>query len=146
MVIVELAIDPRFTLTFDGLALREKSGPAETWTVILMVCVRSPLTPVTLTVKIPLVEPVIVRVELPEPPVTMFGVKLDERLGSEALAESVTVAEKPDRDEIVMVDWLDPPVLKLILFGFAEIEKSWTVRLTITECEREPLVPVTFTA
>lgn len=107
--------------------------------------VRSPLTPVTLTVNIPLVEPDTVKVELPDPPVILFGAKINERLGS-ALAESVTVAENPDNDAIVMVDLLDPPVLKLIAVGFAEIVKSCTVRLTITECERGPLVPVTFTA
>lgn len=105
-----------------------------------------PLTPVTLTVNMPFVEPDIVKVEPPDPPVMLFEVNIHERLGSEALAESVTVAENPDNDAIVMVDLLDPFVLKLILVGFAEIAKSCTVRLTITECERGPLVPVTFTA
>jgi hypothetical protein len=43
---------------------------------------------------------------------------------------------------------LDDPWPKVKEFGFAEIVKSaggFTETLTLTECDREPLVPVTLT-
>jgi hypothetical protein len=84
-------------------------------------------------VNIPAVEPDTVRMELPEPPVTLFWLKISERFGSEALAERATVEENPSIGVMVIVDLLEPPVSKLMLVGFAEIAKSWTVRLTMTE-------------
>jgi hypothetical protein len=84
-------------------------------------------------VNIPAVGPDTVSTELPEPATTLFWLKITVRLGSEALAERETVEENPNIGVIVIVDLPELPVSKLMLVGFAEIAKSWTVRLTTTE-------------
>ena len=45
----------------------------------------------------------------------------------------------------VMVDVADEPELAAMLVALAAIVKSVTVKVTVAECVREPLVPVTVT-
>ena len=44
----------------------------------------------------------------------------------------------------VRVEVPDPPMVKAMLAGLGEMAKSCSVMETIAECERAPLVPVTF--
>ena len=70
-VIVEVAAAPTRTLAVVGLAVTEKSGTATLY-VTVELCDRVPVTPVTVTVKLPLVEAVHESVEPPEL-VTLVG-------------------------------------------------------------------------
>ena len=80
------------------------------WSVIVVECVRPPLTPVTVTVKVPVGVcpplPVNVRVDVPVPPdatVTPVGLKLALTPVGSVPVESETVPLKPFNDVIVMV-------------------------------------------
>jgi len=89
-------------------------------------------------------------VEVPEPPVMLVGVKLQVRpvLGEIELVRS-TVPVSPFRGATVIVEVPELPSAKVTLVGLAEIVKSGggavTVKMTSTECDSVPLVPVTVT-
>jgi hypothetical protein len=70
-VIVEDAAMPTRTLAVVGLAVTEKSGTATLYVTVAL-CDRVPVTPVTVTVKLPLVDAVHESVEPPEL-VTLVG-------------------------------------------------------------------------
>jgi hypothetical protein len=133
---VEVACWP--TLTAAGeVVVRVKS-----WTTYVTVAEwdNESLVPVTPTSNVPADANVQERVELPEP-VTVFGEILHEVL----LVPRLTPRAKPLTGVTVIVEVAVAPVLTVMLVGFAEIVKSWTTNVTITEWNREPLVPVTDT-
>jgi hypothetical protein len=105
-----------------------------------------PLVPVTVTVKVPLVGELHESVELPDPPVTLVGVRVQVRppVGNTA-AVSATVPVNPLTGAMVIVEvpaWL---TLTATLVGAAVIVKSVTVTVTVAEWDSVPLVPVTVT-
>lgn len=52
---------------------------------------------------------------------------------------------KPFTLDIVIVDVPVTPGLRVSLFGLAVKKRSWTVKMTVVEWERDPLVLVTVT-
>jgi len=103
-----------------------------------------PDVPVTVTVTLPVEVKVQDSVELPDPPVTLVGVRVHALL-SETIATSLL---NPLRGETLIVDVPADPTTTVTLAGVAVIEKSGvrvTVYATVAEWEREPLVPVTVT-
>src|SRR6266550_1714869 len=105
----------------------------------------APFVPVTVTAKLPLVVAVHERVEVPEP-VTLVGVRVQVMPVAGLLVEvKLTTPANPLTAVMVIVEvpaWL---TLTVTLVGLAAIVKSWTVKATVAECERLPLVPVTVT-
>jgi hypothetical protein len=104
--------------------------------------------PVTVTVKVPLTVELQDRVEVPDPPVTLVGVRVQVKppvtTGS-MLAVRATVPVKPLTGAIVIVEvpaWL---TLTGTLVGLAVMVKSVTVTVTVAAWDSVPLVPVTVT-
>ena len=56
-----------------------------------------------------------------------------------------TTPANPSSAVTVIVEVPKTPARTVTLVGPAAIVKSWTVKVTVAECERLPLVPVTFT-
>ena len=84
------------------------------------------------------------RVELPDPPVTVVGVRVHALL-SEISATSLV---NPFRGDTAIVEVPADPTTTVTLEGVAVIEKSAArvaVYATPVECDREPLVPATVT-
>ena len=130
-VIVDVPAAPARTATLVGLAVTEKSGTLPTVTVTVVEWLSDPLVPVTVTVKVLAVEPVQLRVEVPDP-VTLVGVNVQVRPAGEILDVRATTPLKPLTAATVIVDVPEPPTVKLMLVGLAEIVKSWTVTVTVT--------------
>lgn len=84
--------------------------------------------------------------EVPEPP-KMLVVLREQVRPSDGLTERprVTAPLKPFIGAIVILDVPVAPARTVILVGLAVIVKSITVKVTVAECERLPLVPVTVT-
>ncbi len=100
--------------------------------------------PVTVTVTLPVAVKVQDSVELPDPPVTVVGVRVHALL-SEISATSLV---NPFRGDTAMVEVPAVPTTTVTLEGVAVIEKSAArvaVYATLAECDSEPLVPVTVT-
>ena len=72
--IVDVPVVPALTITLVGLAATEKSGTATLYVTVAL-CDRVPVMPVTVTVKLPLVDAVQESVEPPEP-VTLVGARV----------------------------------------------------------------------
>ena len=116
-------------------------------TVTVAECEREPLVPVTLTVYVPTgVEDLVetVRISVAEPPgesVTLG--ELSETVGpllttGDMTADKLTVPWKGPRLEKVMVADAEFPFLTVKLAGLAEILKSTTFTITVTECRSRP--------
>jgi len=91
-----------------------------------------PLVPVTVTVTVPVPVNVHDRVEVPEPPVTVAGVRVQTVL-SEVRA---TLPAKPLRGLMVIVEVPAELTVTLTLLGLAAIAKSgalFTVYATVVE-------------
>ena len=99
---------------------------------------RLPLVPVTPTWMVGPLANVHESVALPEP-VTLVGETLHDVL----FVVRLTTPAKPLRPVMVIVDVPALPGVTLTVVGLAAIVKSWTTKVTVTECERLPLVPVT---
>jgi hypothetical protein len=122
-VIVELAAVPTLTLAVVGLAVTEKSGTATLY-VTVAACDRVPVTPVTVTVKLPLVDAVQESAEPPEP-VTLVGASVQTMPVAGLLWEvKLTVPAKPLAAATVIVDVPNWLTLTGTLVGLAEIVKS----------------------
>ncbi len=67
------------------------------------------------------------------------------RPAGETVAVRATVPVKPFTGATVMVEVAAVPALTLALVGLAVTVKSWTVKVTMAEWDRIPLVPVTVT-
>ena len=63
-------------------------------------------------------------VEVPDPPVMLFGVSVQDRLVEFVLAPSVIVLENPLTGVTVIVEIPAEPAFTLAVAGFAEIVKS----------------------
>lgn len=122
-VIEDVPAVPATTVTPVGLAFTEKSGTAMLYTMAAP-WVRVPLTPVTVTAKLPLVVALQESVEAPEP-IILVGVRVQPMPVAGLLAKlKLTTPVNPLTDVTVMVDvpaWL---TLTATLVGFAEIVKS----------------------
>jgi len=95
---------------------------------------------VTPTWTVPAAAKVHDRVELPEP-VTLVGDTVHDVL----LVVRLTTPAKPFTAVIVIVEVPEEPAFTVTLVGDAVIVKSWTTNVTVTEWDRDPLVPVTNT-
>lgn len=92
-------------------------------------------------------------VELPAPfdaTVTDVGLRLVMGPEEDTLTDRLIVPENPPRLVSEIVEVPDEPCAIFSEDGFADIEKLGfggcvTVIVTLVECEREPLVPVTVT-
>ena len=129
-VIVEVPADPTDTVTVIGLAEIVKSGRAVTVKSTDAECERLPLVPVTVTVTLPADVKVHDRVEEPEPPVTVAGVRVQAALS----ADRATSLVNPFRGEMVMVEVPAELTTTVTAVGLAEMLKSGaavTVKLTV---------------
>jgi hypothetical protein len=61
------------------------------------------------------------------------------------LVAKPTMPVKPFSGVTVTVDVPALPALTVTLVGMTLIEKSWTVNVTVAECDKPPLVPVAVT-
>lgn len=122
-VIVEVPGVPALTITLVGLAVTEKSGTATLYVTVAL-CDRVPLMPVTVTVKLPLVDAVQESVEPPEP-VTLGGAIVQLMPIAGLLREvMLTTPVKPLTAATVIVDAPDWLTLTGTLVGLANIVKS----------------------
>lgn len=107
------------------------------------------LIPVTVTVKVPAVDPEQDSVEVPEVTVllstTLVGFNEQVRPEGETEDDNVTVPAKPFWPDTVIVEVAEPPATKLIVVGLARRLKSRTLTVTVAVRVRSPLVPVTVT-
>jgi hypothetical protein len=78
------------------------------------------------------------RLALPDP-VTVAGVRVQAVL----FEDKWTTAPNPFRPVTVIVDVPAEPALTATEVGLAAIEKSWEVKVIVTLCESDPLVPAT---
>jgi hypothetical protein len=104
IVIATLAEEPTVKITLVGLAEIVKSGEGVTLKVTTAECTREPLAPVTDAVKVPLMEELQDKVDVPEPPVRLVEESVHDRLAELVVTERLTVPEKPFRDEIVIME------------------------------------------
>src|SRR5215469_537339 len=111
-------------------------------------CLRLPLVPVMVNVRVPLVAllpTLTVRVEEPDP-LTEPGLKLVVTREPCPLALRLTVPVNPFTAPIVIVDVPLVPLVNVMLAGESEMVKSGvgalTVSVTVVVCVSEPEVPV----
>lgn len=83
---------------------------------------------------------------VPEPPVRLVGVteQVSPVVGK-TLVVSATVSVKPLTGVTVIVEVDETPGVVVVIVGLANIWKSTTCTKRVTECDSEPLVPVTVT-
>ena len=78
--------------------------------------------------------------------VTLVGVRLQVKPVAGLTFElRLTSPLKPCRAFIEMVELPETPAETVTVVGLADIVKSWTVYVTVAECNRLPLVPVIVT-
>jgi hypothetical protein len=137
IVIVEVPVPPALTVKLVGLAVTVKS-----WTMYVTVTEwdNEALVPVTPTWNVPADANVHERMELPE-----LGTLLGEMLHEVLLVPRPTTPAKPLTGVTIIVELAVVPALTGMLVGFADIVKSWTTNVTVTEWDRELLVPLTET-
>ena len=101
-----------------------------------------------MTVNVVAVVPEHDRVDEPDPPVMLVGLRVHVRPAGETAEARATVPVKPLIGATVMVDVAVAPERIVTLVGLAAIEKSCaavTVTVTDAECDSVLLVPVTVT-
>lgn len=77
--------------------------------------------------KVPLVDGVHDRMDVPDPAVIMVVLRIHDRaLLGDTIAVNVTVAVNPPTGEMVISEVRDPPALPLRLVGLALMVKSWS--------------------
>jgi hypothetical protein len=143
-VIVDVPAVLTTTVTVAGLAEIVKSGAGVIVKATVAECDNEPLVPVTVTVTDPVLVKVQDRVEVPVPPVTEVGVRVQAVL-SEVRA---TLPVKLLRGVMVIVEVPAVFTITLTVLGLVAIVKSgglFTVYAMVAEWESEPLVPVTVT-
>lgn len=80
---------------------------------------------------------VIVRVEVPEPPVILVGLRVAVTpVAGDTVSVNATVAVNPLTEETVTVDEAPIPALTVKLFGLALMVKSGTTTITVTVAVR----------
>ncbi len=145
----EPAVNPKD----EGFAEMVKSGEVGvvTVTVTSTECDREPLVPVTVTLYVPAELELTVSTDVADPPelrLTLLGLREAERPEGDEEAVRDTDPEKLLRLVRMMSEVAEEPVCTEMLAGLAETLKSLaelTVTEIVTECDREPLVPVTVT-
>ena len=75
----------------------------------------------------------------------LAGVRVQVRPAGETVDVRATVPVNPFTGATVIVEVAAVPALTLTLVGLAVTVKSLTVTVTVAECVRDPLVPVTVT-
>ncbi len=75
----------------------------------------------------------------------LVGLKEQVRPAGDTVEVRATVPVNPFTGATVIVDVAVPPALEEMLVGLAVTVKSVTVTVTVAECDREPLAPVTVT-
>ncbi len=83
--------------------------------------------------------------ELPEPPLTLVGVRVHARLVELVVTVRLTVPVKPPTPCTVIVLMAEIPVFTVAEVGLAVKVKSVTLTVAIALCDRDPLAPVTVT-
>jgi hypothetical protein len=73
----------------------------------------------------------------------VVAVNVHARLLELVEAARVTVPAEPLSEDTVTVELPASPAFTVTLVGLVERAKSWTWNVTVTECDRLPLVPVT---
>ena len=132
MVTLEVPAAPTRTETDVGLAEMLKSATEVTVKSTVAVCVREPLVPVTVTVADPATVKVQERVEVPEPPVTVAGVRVQAALSD----VRATLPVNPFSGEMVIVEVPREFTATVTIVGLAEMVKSGravTVKSTVAE-------------
>jgi hypothetical protein len=82
---------------------------------------------------------------VPEP-ITLVGDRVHVKpVAGATVADSDTVPLKPCNAVTVIVEVPDAPARTVTFAGLAAIVKSWTVNVTVAECDSVPLVPVMVT-
>lgn len=110
----------------------------------MAVCNRDPLVPVTVMVTGPVAVKVHDSVAVPEPPAMLDGVTVQ----AELFAARLTLPVKLFSGDTVIVDVPGELTTTVTVVGLAETVKSGagvTLNVTVAECDKEPLVPVTVT-
>src|SRR6266566_1697315 len=120
MVIVEVPTEPTDTVKEVGLAEIVKSGNPVTVYVTVTELVSEPLVPVTITVTVPVEVKVHDSVEVPEPPVTVVGVREQAKLSD----TSVTSLVNPFTGEIATVEVPAEPTTTVTVAGLTVRVKS----------------------
>jgi len=128
-VIVEVPAEPTATLTLVGLAVTVRSGAGDTVYVTVAVWETDPLVPVTVTVKVPVVDPVHDRVEVPDVVVLVNAILVGDRVqvspvAGETVSDSVTVPVNPLIPATVMVEVPGEPTTIGTVIGLATTVKS----------------------
>jgi hypothetical protein len=123
-VIATFAEEPTAKLTLVGLAEIAKSGGGVTLKVTFAEWDSDPLIPATVAVKVPAVEELQDRVDVPEPPVMLVEERVHDRLAALVVTEKVTVPEKPFKDVTVIMEKPVRPSPAVTLVGLAIIAKS----------------------
>lgn len=151
MVIVEVPDEPRAMVKVDGDAEMVKSGLGGglTTSVTVVECVRLPLVPVIVKVKVPAgVVALVVTDMVDDPePVTEAGLKLALAPAGNPLTLKLTLLANPPDPVTVAVYDVFPPAVTVAEAGVAEMEKSpttgaFTTSVTVVVWLRVPLVPV----
>lgn len=86
-------------------------------------CDREPLAPVTFAKKLPVVEPIQERVDVPEPPLMVFEERLQDRFEFDTI-ERVTVPVNPLSGAIIIEDVPGEPVAVETFVGLEDMVKS----------------------
>ena len=81
------------------------------------------------------------------PRLMLFGVRVHvSPVAGDIVVERATVPVKLLIGATVIVELPATPALTVKLVGAAATVKSWTLKVTVAECDSVPLVPVTVTA
>jgi hypothetical protein len=146
LVRVRVAVpgEPDCIVMLDELLEMLKSGVITTLTVTLVVWVRDPLVPVTVTVKVPVVDDETVRVEEPDPPEereTLVGLREAVKPEGETVEESDTVPMNPPWLVRLMTEAPDVPDWMVREDGLLDMLKFVVGGLTDTSCDEVPVSP-----
>lgn len=98
-----------------------------------------------MTTYVPVV-PVQERVELAEfPRITLLGLRVQERPveGEMLVVNATDCSTSPFSDVTAIVEFPLVPETIVSVVGLAETPKSWTVKITVAEWVRAPLIAVT---
>ena len=117
---VEVPGEPTTTVTVAGLTVTVKSGCPVTVNVTVAEWLSEPLVPVTVTLTVPAAVKVHDKVDVPEPPATVVGVKVH----AELLDARATLPVKLFTGEIVMVEVPGEPTETVTAVGLAAMVKS----------------------
>jgi hypothetical protein len=83
---------------------------------------------------------------VPDPPVILAEVRVHDKLVEFVVIARVAVPANPFTGATLIVEVAATPAFAVTLIRLAENVKSWTTNVTVTEWDREPLVPVTDTS